>query len=543
MTIKPITLSVLFLMASLFPQNKAEACTSILVSKGASRNGAPLISYSCDGEFHPRLSMIPAADHQPGDMYEIRGWGPPKGKIPEIPHTYKVLGLMNEHQLALGETTFGGREELINPDGLFDYYPLMLITLQRARTAREAIEIMTGLVKEYGYCGEGESISIADKEEAWLLEIAGTGKGGKGAVWVALRVPDGMIGATANMSRIHQFPKDDPENCLYSDNVIDFAVEKGYYNPDKGKAFSFSEAYNPPTEEQIRYSDRRIWSIFRRLAPSQSFSPEYANGRFKGQPYPLFIKPDKNLGVREVIAMHRDHYEGSEFDMTRDQVSGPFGSPDRWRPMKWAVDGRKYVWERPIATQQAGFVYVAEPRPHLPDEIGGIVWYGIDNPYTNFFIPLYTGISTLPPSYTRGRLNAYSRDSAWWVVNFVANYANLRYSYMIKDILALQKEIEDMAFGSREAIEGAALDLMKKNSPQFAVAFLTRYCIDSAEMNVERWRQLGDQLITRYNDGYIQNEKGRPEEVGYPESALRETVRKEGKRRAVQSEKKKDKEL
>jgi dipeptidase len=241
--------------------------------------------------------------------------------------------------------------------------------------------------------------------------------------------------------------------------------------------------------------------------------------------------------------MHRDHYEETEFDMTKDLVAGPFGSPDRWRPMKWEVDGLNYLWERPIATQQAGFVYVAEPRPALPRELGGIVWYGIDNPYTNFFVPLYTGITELPPSYTRGKLSAYSRDSAWWVVNFVANYANLRYSYMIKDIQARQSEIEEMAFGSQEVIEKAALELFKSRSAEFASAFLTRYCVDSAEMNVERWRQLGDFLVTRYNDGYIQNEKHRPEEVGYPKPWLSDSARKEGRRRAVRELKEKEKEL
>lgn len=540
---RPFLSWILLLSLLVMISNTAPACTSILVSKGASKNGAPLISYSCDGEFHPRLLMIPAADHKPGEMYEIMGWGPPKGKIPQVPHTYKVIGLMNEHQLSLGETTFGGRQELMNPEAMLDYYPLMLIVLQRAKTAREALKVMTDLVEEYGYCGEGESISIADTEEAWLLEIAGTGKGGKGAVWVALRVPDGMIGATANMSRIHRFPMNDPENCIYSKNVIDFAIEKGYFDPKSGKPFSFSQAYNPPTEEQVRYSDRRVWSIFRRLAPSQNLSPEYSNGRGQGTPYPLFIKPDARVGAREVIAMHRDHYEGSEFDMTKDLVSGPFGAPDRWRPMKWEVNGKKYLWERPIATQQAGFVYVTEPRPQLPKEFGGIVWYGIDNPYTNFFIPLYTGITELPPSYVRGQMSRYSRDSAWWTVNFVANFANLRYSYMIQEIQALQKEIEDMAFGSLEVIEKGALELMKTNSTEFAVAFLTRYCLDSAEMNVERWRQLGDHLITRYNDGYIRNEKGRPEEIGYPLKWLEETVKKEGKRRETQSEKEIEREL
>ncbi len=522
---------------------ESSACTSILVSKGASKSNVPLISYSCDGEFHPHLSIIPAAEHQPGDMYEVRGWGGPKGSIPEVAHTYRVVHLMNEHQLAMGETTFGGREELINPDGMFDYYPLMIITLQRAKDAREAIRVMTGLVEKYGYCGEGESISIADTEEAWLFEISGTGPGGNGAVWVAMKVPDGKISATANMSRIHGFPLDDPENCIYSSNVISFAIQKGYYDPESGGDFSFSRASNPQTEEQIRFSDRRIWSIYSRLAPSMGFSPEYSNGLDEGSPYPLFVTPDERVGVRDVIAMHRCHYEGTEYDMTKVLVSGPFGSPDRIRPLKWEYEGRKYAWERPIATQQAAFVYVSEARPHLPVELGGIVWYGIDNPYTNFFIPIYTGIKELPPSYTRGSLKSYSQDSAWWVVNFVANYANLRYSDMIREITALQKEMEDMAFGIQEVIEKAAMELYKNNSPEFAAEFLTRYCIDSAEMKVERWRQLGNRLITKYNDGYIQNGSGRPEESGYPEDMLKETIEKEGSRRILSAEKEIDREL
>lgn len=521
----------------------SRACTSVLVSKGASKTGAPLISYSCDGEFHPRIRIIPAARYQPGDMAEIRGWRGLLGKIPQVSHTYKVMGLMNEHQLSLGETTFGGREELINPDAMFHYYPLMLITLQRARTAREAIKVMTDLVEKYGYRSEGESISIADKKEAWLLEIVGTGPGGKGGIWVAIRIPDGMVSATANMSRIHEFPTDDPGNCLYSKNVISFAVDKGYFIPVSGKPFSFSMAYNPPTEEQIRYSDRRIWSIFRRLAPSRNFSPQYSNGKGKGSPYPLWIKPEEKLNVRNVIALHRDHYEGTEFDMTGDVVSGPFGSPDRWRPMKWELNNRKYTWERPIATQQAAFVYVSEARPQLLPELGGIFWYGIDNPYTNFFIPLYTSITRLPESYTTGSLSGYTRKSAWWTVNFVANFANLRYRYMIKDIQSVQKEIEDMEFGSQEAIESATIQLSQSKGMDFAIAFLTKYCIDNAEMNVRRWQKLGDHLITKYNDGYIQDKNHRAREIGYPKSWLKKEAKKNGKKRRITSEKAIDREL
>ena len=528
--------------ALLLPTRPLGACTSILVTRTASATGSPMISYSCDGEFHPRLGLLPAADYPAGAWYEIRGWDGVKGRIPQVPHTWKVVGLMNEHQLSLGETTFGGREELMNPEGYFDYYPLMLVTLQRARNAREAIDVFTSLAERWGYCGEGESITIADTREVWLLEIVGTGKGGKPA-WVALRIPDGMVCATANRSRIHTFPLNDPENCRYSANVITHAEKMGYYQKSSGKPFSFSEAYNPPSTEQIRYSDRRIWSLWRRLCPSADFSPEFSNGFGQGTPYPLWIKPDKKVGVRDVIALHRDHYEGTPFDMTRDLVAGPFGSPDRWRPMKWTSNGKQYLWERPIATQQSAFVSVSQARADLPAAIGGVVWYGVDAPDANFFVPIYTGVEDLPPSYTRGDLRQYTPDSAWWVVNFVANYANLRYSHMIQDIRTCQKELEDLAFGAQDAMETAFVTLLKTRGEAFARHFLTRYCTTHAESCVARWRTLGEELITRYNDGFIQDEKHRPHETGYPQSWLDETARQEGKRRQGGTEKEQDREL
>jgi dipeptidase len=500
-----------------------------------------MISYSCDGEFHPHPRIIPAADHKPGDMAEIRTWSGIKGKIPQVPHTYKVVGLINEHQLALGETTSGGRPELVNKDGWFHYYPLMLITLQRAKTAREAIDVLSSLVEKYGYASEGESISIADKKEAWLLEIFGTGKGGKGAVWVAVRIPDGQICATANMSRIREFPLNDPENCRYSKNVISFAVKKGYYNPKSGKPFSFSEAYNPPTEEQVRYSSRRIWSIFRRSAPSLNISADYSSNKKNTKPYDLYVKPDRKLSVRDVMALHRDHYEGTEFDMTKDVNAGPFGAPDRWRPMKWQADGKTYAWERPISTQQAAFVYISQSRSDVPDAIGGINWFGMDNPYTNVFVPFYTSITELPQSFTTGSLRRFSRDSAWWAFNFVANYANLRFSYMIKDIQKVQKEIEDLEFELQPVVEATARTLLKKD-PDMVAKYLTNYCVGNAEAAVKKWWQLGDFLITKYNDGYIQNEKGRPQETGYPEHWLKKEVKKSPQKR-VKQKRKGDREL
>ncbi len=518
-----------------------DACTNVLVTKGASKDGSTLISYSCDGEFHPHPRILPAADYKPGEMLEIKSWHGVKGKIPQVLHTYKVVGLMNEFQLAIGETTFGGRPELVNKDGMFHYYPLMLIALQRAKTAREAIDVMTGLVEKYGYASEGESISIADKEEVWLLEIAGTGAGGKGAVWVAIRIPDGMVCAHANMSRIREFPLDDPENVRYSKNVISFAKEKGYYNPGSKKPFSFSGAYNPPTEEQVRYSSRRVWSIFRRVSPSLNLSPDYSSYKKKAKPYDLYITPDRKLGVRDVIALHRDHYEGTAFDMTKDVTAGPFGAPDRWRPMKWEVGGKGYAWERPISTQQAGFVHVTQSRAHIPDEVGGVYWYGFDNPYTNFFVPFYTSITELPESYTTGTLRRFSRDSAWWAFNFVANYANLRWSYMIEDIRKVQTEIEDLEFGLQPAIEATALELLKSN-PGLIGKYLTNYCVGSAETNIKKWWDLADFLVTKYNDGYIQNEDGRPKEIGYPGSWLRREV-KENPQKRLKEKRKGDREL
>ncbi len=508
-----VALLFFYLNSAVYP------CTSILVTKGASKKGACMISYSCDGEFLAHLSMQPAQDHQPGEMLDIYSYMGLKFSIPQVAHTYQVIGLMNEYQLAIGETTFDGRLELENKDGKWDYFSLMEVALQRAKTAREAIQVMVTLVEEYGYGSTGESFSIADKEEAWIMEMIGTGPGGKGAIWVAVRIPDGCVSAHANMSRIREFPLNDPENCLYSKNVISFAVEKGFYDPSKGQQFSFTDAYNPPTEEQVRYSARRVWSIFRRLAPSLNFSPDYSSFVRGAEPYPLYIKPDRKLDVQDVIAMHRDHYEGTEFDMTKDIASGPFEMPDKWRPIKWEVDGQKYAWERPISTQQVSFIFVSESRADIPDEIGGVFWYGFDNPYTNFFVPLYTSISDIPKSYTVGKLNEFSRESAWWAFNFVANWANLRYSYMIKDIQKLQAEIEGKEFADQDSIETNALKLLKEN-PSALNQTLTKYCVENAETNIQRWWKLADYLVAHYNDGYIQGDRGWAKEVGYPQEWL-----------------------
>ncbi|UCD75984.1 MAG: C69 family dipeptidase [Phycisphaerales bacterium] len=503
---------------------QVSACTNLLVTRGASADGSVMITYTCDGVFHPHLRYIPAADHEPGATVKVTDWsGNVRGEIRQVPHTYAVIGLMNEHQLAISETTFGGREELVNPDGLLHYGDLMQYALQRARTAREAITVMTGLVAEYGYRSGGESISIADTEEAWILEIIGPGPGGEGAHWVAVRVPDGYISCHANKARISTFPLDDPDNCLYSENVISFAIEKGYYDPGSGVPFRFCEAYCPATPESRRYASTRVWSVFRRAAPSLNLSPDFHRAVADAKPYPLWIKPDEKLSLNDVFDLMRDHYEGTDYDMTNGIDAGPHGGPVRWRPLNWSVDDAKYAWERPISSQHTGYSFVSQSRAWLPDPIGGVYWHGVDDTYTTCYFPLYCGINAIPESFTVGSLRSFSWDSAWWVFNFVANYANLRYSDMVQDIQAVQRDLERTFIALQPAVDNTALQLIDSDR-ELMTRYLTDYCVTHAELVVKRWRQLGEHLLTKYNDGYVQDEPGRPREVGYPDDWLRRVL-------------------
>ena len=517
--------SLLYLAGGLLAvSSAAEACTNILVTKGASADGSVIITYACDGEFHPRLRIYPAADFEPGEWLEIKDWGGNvRGKIKQAPHTYAVVGLMNEHQLAVAESTFSGRLELRNPDGLLHYWDLMRLALQRAKTAREAIAVMTNLVAEYGYRSEGESISIADPNEAWLLEIIGPGPGGSGAEWVALRIPDGYISCHANKARIGEFPVDDPGNCLYSPNVISFAVEKEYYDPATGEPFRFCDVYCPPTPRNRRYASTRVWSTLRRAAPSLNLSPDYHRSVDGAKPYPLWVKPDKKLSAADVFSLVRDHYEGTDYDMTKGLDAGPHGTPNRWRPIDWTIDEVAYAWERPISTQQTGFSFVSQSRSWLPNPVGGVLWYGVDDMYTTCYVPLYCGIDDIPESYTVGSLGKFSWDSAWWVFNFVANYANVRYAPMIQDIQAVQSELEGNLLALQPAVERTAVELAQTN-PELMTRYLTDYSVYHAELVTKRWRELGEDLLTKYNDGFVKDENGRPQEVGYPETWLRRVI-------------------
>ncbi len=511
-----LIIAIFAIVSILFVQTNA--CSNLLVTKGASTDGSTMITYTCDGVFHPHLQHALAADHKPGDSVEIVDWhGKVYGKIPQVAHTYTRVGFMNEHQLAISETTFEGREELKNPDGLLHYKDLIIFSLERAKTAREALKVMTDLVEKYGYRATGESISIADKKEIWLLEIIGSGPGGKGAIWVAVRIPDGYISAHANKARIGSFPLKDPKNCIYSKNVISFAEKKGYYDPKSRKPFLFNEAYCPTTPKNNRFADTRVWSMFRRAAPSKKLSPDYHRSVDGAKPYPLWIKPDKKISLDDVFALMRDHYEGTDFDMTKGVDAGPYGSPNRWRPLSWKYDSAEYIWERPISTQQTGYSFVTQSRSNLPDAVGGVFWYGVDDTYMTCYIPLYCSNTDIPKSFTIGSLDKFSWESAWWVFNFVANWANLKYSYMKPDILAVQKELEGKFLNQQGAIEKTALSLLKKD-PNQMVNFLTDYSVTNGEMVVKRWKELGEYLLTKYNDGYVRNDKGRSEEKGYPKT-------------------------
>ncbi|MCL2118353.1 MAG: C69 family dipeptidase [Planctomycetaceae bacterium] len=500
------------------------ACTNVLVTKGASADGSVLITYTADSAgFYAKLELYPATDHEPGTMIAVPG----KESIPQVPHTYHVLGsngqgIMNEFQLAMAETTFGGREELQNKEGTILYPLLMTLGLQRAKTAREAILVMTQLVAEHGYGDAGESISIADKDEAWVLEIIGMGEGRKGAVWVALRVPDGAISCHANQARIGTFPLDDPANCLYSGNVIDFAVEMGYYVPASGKPFHFADAYAPADAKAKRVCETRVWSVYRRAAPSLNLSADYHRGVAGAEPYPWAIRPDRKLSTADVMALMRDHYDGTEFDMTQGIDAGEYGMPRRWRPLYWKLDEndeQEYAWERPISTQQTGFSFVTQSRSWLPDPVGGVVWYGVDDSYLTCYFPLYCTINELPQSYLTGSIERFSQDSAWWVFNLVSNYANLKYSYMMPEIREVQQKLESTFFALQPAVERTATELYA-TAPDAMQDYLTDYSVTQAEKVTKRWQELAVHLITKYNDGYVRDEDGKYPNTGYPREWL-----------------------
>lgn len=520
----------------------AEGCTNFLVTRGASVDGSTMITYAADSHtLYGELYFWKAADWPAGSMLDVVEWDTGKylGRIEQVPHTYSVTGNMNEHQVAIGETTYGGREELYHqPGAIMDYGSLIYIALQRAATAREAIQIMTSLTEKYGYASEGESFSISDPDEVWIMEMIGKGEGKKGAVWVALKIPDGYICGHANQARITTFPLDDPANCLFSGDVISFAREKGWFK-GKDKDFSFSDVYAPVSFSGARACDARVYAGFNKVATGMNRYDDYIQGKIKygGENHfpvnrlPLWVKPDKPLTVKDVMGMMRDHFEGTPLDMTKDLGTGPFGLPYRWRGMTWKVDSSTYVNERAASTQQTGFSFVAQSRTWLPDPIGGIFWFGVDDTYSTCYAPIYCGITAVPECFREGNgdmLN-YSETSAFWTFNKVSNFAYLRYNDMITDILKVQTELESGFMNMTPLVDRTAERLLKDAGAAKAREFLTTFSVTEAGNMTKRWNELFHYLLVKYMDGNVKKEEnGRfkrnefgvpamPGQPGYPE--------------------------
>jgi dipeptidase len=451
-------------------------------------------------------------------MLDVYEWDTGKflGRIKQAPQTYKVVGNMNEHQLVIAETTFGGREELINPDGILDYGSLIYITLQRAKTAREAIKIMIDLVEEYGYRSSGESISIVDPNEAWILEIIGKGKGSKGAIYVAIKIPDGSVSAHANQARIQKFPLNDPKNCIYAPDVISFARQKGYFN-GKDEDFDFAQAYNPLDFGGIRFCDARVWSLFRRVNSQMDKYISYIKGESLER-MPLWIKPDRKLSVQDIMQLMRDHYQGTELDMTIGVAAGPYNMPYRWRPLVWEYKGEKYFNERPISTPQTAFSFVAQVRSYLPNEVGGVLWFGVDDTYFTVYVPLYCSISEPPYNFKQGigSLSHFDWNSMFWTFNVVSNYCYPKFSQTIGDVQKVQRELEGEFLANQETIEKKAIELLKRSKAD-AIEYLTQYSHRTTEKTHKRWQLLWQELNVKYLDGIQKDEFYRPKNIGYPE--------------------------
>jgi len=526
--------NVLLMAAILFAFQTQEllTCTNFLVTKGASADGSTMITYSADaGGFMEPLYFSPRGKHELGTMLDVYDWDSGKylGKIKQVAETYQVIGNMNEWQLAIGETTFGGLEELRDTNAIMDYGSLIRIALQRAKTAREAIKVMADLVAEYGYYSGGESFSLADPEEVWMMEMITKGPHEKGAVWVAVRIPDGYVAAHANQARIRQFPLNDPMNCLYAPDVISFAEKHGFYDPKKGP-FRFADVYNPLEPGGLLFCEGRVWSLYTRCAPSRHFSPDYWRAYEGQEPYPLYIKPDKKLTVRDVQNLMRDHFNNTEWDLTKGLAAEPYGNPYRWKPLVFKIEGdeTKYGWERPISTQQTAFSFVSQSRSFLPREIGGVFWYGVDDTYSTVYVPLYVNMTTIPDCFAGGSIKELDLSSAFWIFNLVANLAYTKYSYAIKDIQAVQSRLEDKYELYQPAIEKAALELHKKK-PETAVNFLTDYSVNESERLFQEWYELWRYMVVKYLDGYINDvniSDGRaPKGVGYGDDFFKRVVK------------------
>lgn len=528
--------TIFLALAMLCAWGSALACTNLIVTRGASTDGSVMVSYAADShQLYGALYHTPAGKFKKGSLLKVHEWDTSRylGEIAQVERTYSTIGNMNEHQLIIGETTFGGRHELEDPKGGIDYGSLIYITLQRAKTAREAIDVIVELANTYGYASSGESFSIADKEEAWIMELIGKGPEQKGIVWVARRIPDGYISAHANQARISTFPLNDPENCLYAEDVITFAREKGYFS-GADEDFSFCAAYAPLDFSAMRGCEARVWSFFRRFAEGMDIYEDYALGHNPNNPMPLWVKPTKKLSPKDVFDMMRDHYEGTVMDMTTDLGAGGSKCPYRWRPMGFEVDGVEYVNERAIATQQTGFWFVAQARKQLPDPIGGVIWFGTDDAATSPLTPIYCGSTSVPEclSEETADILTYSDRSMFWVTNRIAQFAYLRYDYIGAEVRKVIDEWENDQLLkvqiADEQLSRKTIGGMKKGATKFSVR--------TAQELWSKWSDLDNYLMVKYIDGNIkkQDESGAflnngyhpsqpafPDQPGYSEKFLR----------------------
>ncbi len=515
------------LLAISLAAESAWAGTNIMVGKDASTDGSTFCTYSMDSYYqYGELTYLPADEHAKYSTRDIYGWETNKfqGKISEAINTYSVIGNMNEHQVCITESTFGGREELQDTSGILDYGNLIYITLQRSKTADEAIRVMTDLVAQYGYCSKGETFSIADPNNVWIMEMIGKGPDVKGAVWVAQRVPDDCICVHANHSRITTFPLNDRQNCRFSKDVISFAREKGYFK-GKNNEFNFSEAYDPLTFSAHRFCDAKVWSVYKKVANDMDKYFDYVQGLSK-TPMPLWVKPTKKLSIHDLKSLMRDHFEGTPLSMEGDPGAEPFGFANRFAPRIWKVDSVAYFHETPTAGPQNAFSFVAQMRSWLPNIVGGVLWYGVDDATFNVYVPIYCGVNEIPECFRtdNGSMLNFSWNSAYWVFNWVSNMAYGKYNYMSKDIIKVQAEMEESFENHLAVIEEAAKSLNVK-SKEYAVSFLTDYSSSIARKTVERWQLLGQFLLMKYADGVVKKERngkfidngwGVPEHIDQP---------------------------
>lgn len=480
------------------------ACTNIIVGKKASKDGSVFVSYSADSYgAYGVMQHYNASTHKKGDKRIVRDWETNKylGEIDEASVTYNVVGNINEFQLTIAETTFGGREELVDTTGIIDYGSLIYITLQRAKTAREAIKIMDELVNRYGYCSEGETFSIADPNEAFIMEMVGKAGKERGAVWVAVRIPDEAVCVHANQSRIHQFLKLPKQQVLYSKDVISFARKMKLYE-GKDIDFDFAKIYCPLNFDGARYCEARVWTVYNRFAKGMEKYLDYASGNnIDADPLPLYIYPDRPVSFDDVMSAMGDHYENTPFDMTNDPGAGPYLSPYRPRPLAWKYNEQTYFNERPVGTQQSSFSFISQMRSSLPNPIGGILWFANDDAHTSPYTPVYCCVREVPSCYTLKYGNAvkFSLKSAFWVQNWVSNMVYPRYSQVYPDVKRVIDELHQKHFSAQNNIETTAQDLYKTN-PENTIAFLTKYSNRMAEEMMTRWVELGWYLVVKHND-------------------------------------------